>query len=154
MPSTSKTTIPNTGDPIRQFSIYVENKVGALHDLAVMLGGQGVHLLALTVLDLTESSIVRLVVDDPDKAFEVLRQHGFSVNESEVLGVEFDTEADLRFVLAALLEAEVNIHYLYPVLVRPAGKPGLILHVEDREIGAQALSIRSYRVLAQHDLSR
>jgi len=151
MPSTSKTTIPNTGDPIRQFSIYVENKVGALHDLAVMLGGQGVHLLALTVLDLTESSIVRLVVDDPDKAFEVLRQHGFSVNESEVLGVEFDTEADLRFVL---LEAEVNIHYLYPFLVRPAGKPGLILHVEDREIGAQALSIRSYRVLAQHDLSR
>jgi hypothetical protein len=154
MPPPAKTTAPNTADPIRQFSLYIENKVGALHDLTVMLAGQGIHILALTVVHLTESAVVRFVVDDPDKAAEVLREHGYFLSETEVLGVEFDTEADLRFVLAALLEAEVNIHYSYPFLTRPAGKPALILHVEDRELGVQALSIRSYRVLGQRDVSR
>jgi hypothetical protein len=154
MPPSSKTTAPNTSDPIRQFSLYVENKVGTLHDLVVMLGGADVHVLALTVIDITESAIVRFVVDDPDKAFEVLRQHGFYVNESEVLGVELESEADLRPVLAALLEAEVNIHYLYPFLVRPNGKYALLLHVEDRDLGAQTLTLHHRRVLHQHDLSR
>ena len=154
MSPTPKTSTPNTRDPIRQFSLYTENKCGALHDLVAMLAGENVHVLALSVIDITESSIVRLVVDDPDKGFEVLRQHGFYVNESEVLGVELDNEADLGRVLAALLEAEVNIHYLFPFLVRPNGKYGLILHVEDRELAAQALTIRTHRVLSQRDLSR
>ena len=154
MSSTPKTSEPNTRDPIRQFSLYVENKCGTLHDLVVMLSGQNVHVLALCVIDITESSIVRFVVDDPDKAYEVLRQHGFYVNESEVLGVELDSEVDLARVLAALLEAEVNIHYLFPFLVRPNGKYALILHVEDRDLAAQALTIRALRVLTQHDLSR
>ena len=152
--SSAKTTTPNTGDPIRQFSLYLENKVGALHDLVAMLGASNLHILALSVHDNTESSIIRLIVDDHDKAYEILRQHGYYLNESEVLGVELDSEADLRFVLSALLETEVNIHYLYPFLVRPGGKYAVILHVEDNELGAQALSIRSYRVLRQHDLSR
>lgn len=154
MSATPKTSTPNTGDPIRQFSLYTENKCGTLHDLVSMLTSENVHVLALSVIDITESAIVRLVVDDPEKAYEVLRQHGFYVNESEVLGVELDSEADLGRVLAALLEAEVNIHYLFPFLVRPNGKYGLVLHVEDRELATQSLSIRGHRVLTQRDLSR
>ena len=154
MPSSSKTSTPNTGDPVRQFSLYVENKCGALHDLVALLAGQNVHVLALAVIDITESSIVRFVVDDPDKVYDILRRHGYYINESDVLGIELDSEADLGGVLAALLEAEVNIHYLFPFLVRPNGKYALILHVEDRDLAAQALTIRALRVLTQHDLSR
>lgn len=57
-------------------------------------------------------------------------------------------------MLAAILEAEVNIHYLFPFLVRPHGKYGIVAHVEDRDLAAQALSIRGHRVLNQRDLSR
>ena len=154
MPSSSKTSTPNTGDPVRQFSLYVENKCGALHDLVALLAGQSVHVLALSVIDLTESSIVRFVVDDPDKVYDILRQHGYYITESEVLGIELDSEADLGGVLAALLEAEVNIHYLFPFLVRPNGKYGLVMHIEDRELATQSLSIRGHRILSQRDLSR
>ncbi len=154
MPSSVKTSTPSSSDPIRQFSLYVENKCGALHDLVALLAGHNVHVLALTVIDITESSIVRFVVDDPDKAYDTLRQHGYYVNESEVLGVELDSEAGLGALLAAILEAEVNIHYLFPFLVRPHGKYGLVAHVEDRDLAAQALSIRGHRVLTQRDLSR
>ncbi len=150
----SNTSAPNTGDPVRQFTIYIENKCGALHDLLALLAGQAVHVLALSVTDITESAIVRLVVDDPDKACDHLRRLGYYANEGEVLGVELNSEADLGGLLTALLEAEINIDYLFPFLVRPQGKYGLILHVEDRELATQALSIRGHRVLSQRDLSR
>ena len=154
MPSSSKTSTPNTGDPVRQFSLYVENKCGALHDLVALLAGQNVHVLALAVIDITESSIVRFVVDDPDKVYDILRRHGYYINESEVIGIELDSETDLGGVLAALLEAEVNIHYVYSFIKRPRGKSGLVLSVEDAEIAALALNHRGFRVLAQHDISR
>lgn len=154
MSSSAKTSTPNTGDPVRQFSLYVENKCGALHDLVALLAGQNVHVLALSVIDITESSIVRFVVDDPDKAYDHLRRLGYYVNESDVLAVELNSEADLGPLLAAILEAEVNIHYLFPFLVRPNGKYGLVIHVEERELAAQSLSIRGHRVLNQRDLSR
>ncbi len=154
MSSSPKTSSPNTGDPVRQFSVYVENKCGALHDLVALLAGHNIHVLALSVIDITESSIVRFVVDDPDKAYDHLRRLGYYVNESDVLAVELNSEADLGPLLAAVLEAEVNIHYLFPFLVRPNGKYGLVLHVEERELAAQSLSIRGHRVLSQRDLSR
>ena len=154
MSSPANTSTPNTGDPVRQFTLYVENKCGALHDLVVLLAGQNIHVLAMAVVDVTESSIVRLVVDDPDRTYDLLRRLGYYANENEVLGLELDSEAGLAGVLAALLEAELNIHYLYPFLVRPNGKYGLVLHVEDRDLAAQSLSISGHRVLSQRDLSR
>lgn len=154
MSTPAKTSTPNTGDPVRQFSVYVENKCGALHDLVALLAGHGIHVLALSVIDITESSIVRLVVDDPDKTYDHLRRLGYYVNESDVLAVDLASEADLSGLLCALLEAEVNIHYLFPFLVRPNGKYGLVLHVEDRDLATQALTIRGHHVLSQRDLSR
>lgn len=154
MAASSKTSSPNTGDPIRQFSLFAENKVGALHDFVALLAGHDIHVVAMTAIDTTDAAIVRFIVDDPDKAYELLRKHGFYFTESEVLGVEFETEADVRFLLAALLEAECNIHYLYPFLVRPGGKLAMVMHVEDNELGAHALGIRSFKVLRQRDVSR
>ena len=154
MSSPTNTSTPTTGDPVRQVTLDVENKCGALHDLVALLAGQNVHVLALAVIDITESSIVRFVVDDPDKVYDILRRHGYYINESEVIGIELDSETDLGGVLAALLEAEVNIHYLFPVLVRPNGKYGLVMHVEDRELATQSLSIRGHRIHSQRDISR
>jgi hypothetical protein len=134
--------------------VYVENKCGALHDMVAMLSGQSIHVLAVCVIDITESSILRFVVDDPDRAYDLLRRLGYYVNESEVLAVELTSEAGLGGLLAAILEAEVNIHYLFPFLVRPHGNYGLVLHVEDRELAVQTLSIRGHRILSQRDLSR
>lgn len=141
-------------NPVVQFSVFSENKVGILSEITALLARHNVHVMALSTIDAADSSILRVVVDDPDKAGELFYKSGHPFNRSEVLGVQMETEADLAGVLAALLEAEINIHYLYPFLARPNGRSGLVLHLEDRELAADALSLRAFTVLDQNDISR
>ena len=141
-------------DPVRQFSVFAENRVGRLSDLIVRLQANEVHVMAITVLDTIDSAIIRLVVDDPDKARELLASGGFAFHEAEILAVEISAESELKGVLAALLEAEVNIHYVYSFIKRPEGKSALVINVEDTEIAAESLNHRGFKVLCQRDISR
>jgi hypothetical protein len=141
-------------DPVKQFSVFAENRVGRLHELAVVLKSNNVHIIALTVLDTTDSAIVRLVVDDPDKARELMINNDFPFCESDVLAVEIADEGDFQPVLAALLEAEINIHYVYTFIKRPGDRSALALNVEDADVAAQAIDKRGFRVLTQRDISR
>ncbi|MEC7906726.1 MAG: hypothetical protein VYC82_05840 [Verrucomicrobiota bacterium] len=77
--------------------------------------------MALNTLDTTDSAILRVIVDDPDKARELLMDNGVSFSESEVLAVEIAGEHDVERVLTTLLETEVNIDYVYPFISRPMG---------------------------------
>ena len=90
-------------DPVRQFSVFAENRVGRLHELTALLKDHNVHIMAITVLDTTDSAIVRVIVDDPDKARELMVNNDFPYSEGEVLAVEIVDESDLKGVLAALL---------------------------------------------------
>jgi hypothetical protein len=150
----SKISASRSFDPVRQFSLFAENKVGCLHDFVSVLANNGVHIMAITAIDSTDASIVRFIVDDPKFTRELLRGHGFSFTESDVIGVEMRAESDLQLVLASMMEAEVNIHYLYPFLIRPKERYALVLNVEDPELATQALSLRSFRVLGQSEISR
>jgi len=141
-------------DPVKQFSIFAENRVGRLHELTALLKNHNVHIMALTVLDTTDSSIIRLVVDDTDRARELMVNNDFPYAECIVLAVEITDEADLKGVLAALVEAEINIHYIYSFIKRPEGKSALAINAEDIDIAAQALHRRGYRVLTQRDIAR
>jgi hypothetical protein len=113
-----------------------------------------VHIMALTVLDTTDSAIVRVVVDDPDKARELMINNDFPYTECDVLAVEISDESDLKQVLAALLEAEINIHYVYSFIKRPEGRAALAINAEDTDVAAQTLNHRGFRVLTQRDISR
>ena len=119
-----------------------------------MLGSRSVHILALMVLDTTDSAILRFVVDDPERARELLREHDFPFNESELLVVELDSATNLNNLMAALLEAELNINYLYCFIPHPHGKSLIALSMEDNEIGEQVLTRHQFRVLRQMDISR
>jgi len=141
-------------DPVRQFSLFAENKVGCLHDFVSMLSSNGVHTMAITAIDSTDAAIVRFVVDDPPLTRDLLRKYGFTFTESDVIGVEINAEPDLPLVLSSLMEAEVNIHYLYPFLIRPKERYALVLNVEDNELAAQALGLRSFKVIGQSEISR
>jgi hypothetical protein len=141
-------------DPVRQFSVFAENRIGRLHALTTLLKRNNVHVMAITVLDTTDSAIVRLILDDPDRARELMISNDFPYSELSVLAVEIDTESDLKGVLGALLEAEINIHYIYSFVKRPEGKAAFAIHVEDADVAAQALDQRGYRVLTQSEISR
>lgn len=141
-------------DPVKQFSVFTENRVGRLHELTALFKNSNVHVMAITVLDTTDSAIVRLIVDDPDKARELMINNDFPYTESDVLAVEMADESELKNVLGALLEAEINIHYVYSFLKRPLGRGALAINVEDPDVATQALGHRGFKALTQTDISR
>lgn len=145
-------TTPN--DPVKQFSVFTENRVGRLHDLTSLFKAHNVHIMAVTVLDTTDCAIDRLIVDDPDKARELMVNNDFPYSECSILAVEIGDESELTGVLKALLEAEINIHYIYSFIKRPEGKSALAINTEDSDVASQALNKRGFRVLTQRDISR
>jgi len=141
-------------DAVTQFSVFTANRMGRLHDLIGMLNAESVHVLAVTVLDATETAIIRLVVDDPQAARRLLKEQGFAFTECELLVVELAAATQLPELMAAFLEAEVNVHYMYCFIPHPQGKSILGISMEDNEIGEKVLTQHGFRVLRQSDVSR
>jgi hypothetical protein len=141
-------------EPVLQFSVFTANRLGRLHEVAQRLAANEVHIMALSVLDATDSTVLRLVVDDPDKARQVLDLHQFPYVETPLLVVEIDHERQLKDVLAALFEAELNIHYTYPFLTRPGGRSALAINIEHPDVAEHAVRRHQFRVLYQTDIAR
>lgn len=141
-------------DPVKQFSIFTENKVGKLCDLIKFFSENEVHVMAVTTLDTTDSAILRVVVDDPQKARNLLFENGYAFSESEILSVAIASEHDLRSVLIALLEVEVNVHYMYSFVSRPMGQGALAMSLEDMDVAEDILNTRNIKLLSQRDISR
>ena len=149
----TEVTRARRAEPVVQFSVFTPNRLGRLHDLIRLLATQGVHVLGLMVLDTTDSAIIRLVVSDPERGRELLAREGFPFTESKLVVVEVNS-TELNRLMAALLEAELNINYLYSFLVHPQGKPILGLSIEDNETAEQALRRHQFRTFSQADISR
>ncbi len=141
-------------DPVRQFSVFAENRVGRLYDLTTLFKDHNVHIMAITVLDTTDCAVIRLIVDDRETARDLMVENDFPFTECDVLVVEINDERSLRDVLASLLEAEINVHYVYSFIKRPDGKSAFALNVEDADVAAQALNARGFKVLTQRDIAR
>ena len=150
----SDTASPVATDPVKQFSVFIPNRVGQLFDLTAQLAKHNVHIMAMTTLDTTDCAIDRLIVDDPDRAREVMKANKFSFTECDVIAVEITNESQLKDVLSSLLTVEINIHYLYAFLMRPDGKSALALNVEDIDLANSALNTRGFKVLTQRDIAR
>ncbi len=150
--ATETTKAPRT-DLIVQFSVFTPNRLGRLHELIALLGTQHVHVLALMVLDTTDSAVIRLVVDDPDRARDLLARAGFPFTESNLVAVEVNP-TELGRLMAALLQAELNINYLYSFIPHPQGRSILGLSMEDNELAEQALRRNQFHTLRQADISR
>jgi hypothetical protein len=145
---------PGRFEPVIQFSIHADNKVGRLNEIIGLLSVHEVHVMALSVLDTTDSSIVRIIVDYPQEAQKLLIEHQFSYVQSELIAVELKSESDLKTITCALVQAEINIHYTYPFLIRPHGRYALAVSLEDNDLAAETLHRNQLRVLGQNDIAR
>jgi hypothetical protein len=140
-------------DFVTQFSVFTANRLGRLKELVGLLSRHEVHVLALMVLDTTDSAIIRFVVDDPERARELLAAGDFPFTESSIIAVEVNA-SDLDKLMAALLEAELNINYLYSFIPHPQGKSRLALNMEDNFLAEDALRRHNFKALRQPDISR
>lgn len=139
---------------IKQLSVFLENRVGALLSVTRCLEALGLRIAALSIIDSVDHSVARMVVDRPELAYETLRADGYSVVESELLGVIIpeDHALGIRGLLSTLLLAELNVHYLYPLLTSSMGPPVLAVHVEDTEAGSRVLLEKGYELVGQQEL--
>lgn len=144
-----------SGPTVKQFSVFLLNKVGALLEIIRLLNESQVHVIGLISQDSTDSALVRLIVSDPDAVEQIFDLHEVAYSISEILVVEMrEVAVDLKKLLQCLLMAEVNIHVCYPLLLRPHGRSALALHLDDAECARSVLSGEGYRILNQNDLSR
>lgn len=120
---------------VKQISISLENAPGQFLYVSECLGAEGINIRAISVADTSDISTVRFVSDDPDKTANVLRSHGYSVKETDVLAVEVpDHPGALQAVLKPLKGANINVLYLYPYLGRgESGQPIVIVGVDKTE---------------------
>ncbi|MDB5175134.1 MAG: hypothetical protein JWO87_22 [Phycisphaerales bacterium] len=137
---------------VRQFTVFLENRVGRLQTLMLALEEVG-HIAAIAIEESADSALVRVICADPDLGRDALRTAGFGFSESELLAVELPTKTrnPLVAICAALLAAEINIHYMYPLLSRPRG-PAVVLYVDDPTLSAQLLIRKGFTLISENDL--
>jgi len=141
-------------DTVVQFSVFTANRLGRLSELVKLLATHNVHVLALTVMDTTDSAIIRAVVDDPDQARHLLQEHDFPFTESPLVVVAVSAADELNRMMSALLEAELNINYLYSFIPHPHDNSLVGLSMEDNELAEQVLTRHQFPILKQSDISR
>jgi hypothetical protein len=143
------------GPLVRQFSVFLPNKVGAMLEIVKLLNAHDTHVVALSVSESSDSAIARIVVSDPERVEQLFRQHDVPFSVCEVVVVEMrEVATQLAKLLAALLMAEVNVHVTYPLLTRPHGLAALALHVDDTECASSVLMGEGFQILSQSDISR
>jgi hypothetical protein len=153
LPPQSESTSGYERTSVQQFTIFLENRVGRLNLLMRALEANAGKIVALAIEESADSALVRLICSHPDAGRAALREENFSFSETDVLAVELpsDTPHPLVTICSSLLAAEINIHYVYPLLIRPRG-PAVALYVDDPTLAAQIMLRRGYTILGQSDL--
>jgi len=126
---------------VKQIAISLENMPGKFLEVSECLGAEGINIRAISVADTSDVSTVRFVADATEKCTNVLKSHGYSVRETDVIAVEVpDHPGGLEAVLKPLKGANINVHYLYPFLGRgESGQPIVILGVDRIEEATRVL---------------
>ena len=140
---------------VRQFNVFLSNRMGALLDLVRRFEQTDVRVVSLTVVETADCAIIRLVPSDYERGFEILTAAKFAFTESDLLVVKLpDDDRPLLTITKALLSAEINICYRYPLLigVGPMGNTAIAVYVDDFENAASALQGQGFTLFTESDL--
>jgi len=133
---------------VEQISVFLENKPGALADVTRILGEAGVNIRALSLADTKDFGILRLIVNDNEKAREVLGRKGLTVRKTEVVAVEVpDRPGGLAEILKVLSEASINVEYLYAFVQQSGENAIIIFRFDEIDRAIAALSEKKVRIL-------
>jgi len=143
------------GDPVRQFSILLQNRTGALVSLIQLLKRETIEVIGLSVQDSRDATIARLVLSDPEAAESLFIEKGIPHTLCELVVLAFRESAEgLEKCLSCLRNAEVNVDFAYSLLPHPKGKTLMALHLDDGDFAAHILKAAGFEVLFQQDVTR
>ena len=140
---------------VRQFSIFLENRVGRLLDvLRLFDDSDDIQIHALAVMESSDCAVVRIIPDDEETTRAMLRNSSYAFGETDVLVVELSDELPLSTLCLYLLGAELNIHFMYPLLANSAvvGGGRIALSVDDNTFAGQILLRKGFRLFGSGDL--
>ena len=125
---------------IKQLSVFLENEKARLCEVADTLAQHHINIRALSLADTTEFGILRLIVDQPDKGWEVLAEAGIVVRVTNVLALSTqDAPGGALGALRVLAECGINVEYMYAYVAKVSGKAIMIMQVEDLEVAEEIL---------------
>ena len=133
---------------VEQISIFIENKSGRMANITRLLGAADINIRALSLADTSDFGILRLIVNDVEKAKAVLKEGGFTVNKTEVVAVEVpDRPGGLSQILQSLDTDQINVEYMYAFVERCGGNAVIIFRFDDTDKAIDTLKGSGFNIL-------
>lgn len=140
---------------IKQITVFVENKQGALVSITDTLAENNVNIRALSIAETEDFGILRLIVNDEETAKKTLTENGYLIKVTNVVGVKIgDAPGKLTEALRVLDKAGINMEYLYAFMARTEKHAYVVLRVEDDEIAESALEAAGFHLITNADICK
>lgn len=139
--------------PIKQISIFVENKPGRLADITAMLARKNIDIRALSIADTTDYGILRLIVSNPDSAVVAIREEGLTASSTEVLAIGIpDEPGGFASAIKVLADAGIGVEYAYAFITPEKGSAYVIIRVENNAAAGEVLAKAGIKLIEQNDI--
>lgn len=139
--------------PIKQISIFVENKPGRLADITAILAKKNVDIRALSIADTTDYGILRLIVSNPETAVVAIREEGLTASSTDVLGIAIpDVPGGFAKAIRVLADAGISVEYAYAFITPEKGQAFVIIRVADNGLASAALAAQDIKLIEQADI--
>lgn len=147
--------VADSGTPVRQFSVMIPNRVGALASLVKLLRNSSIEVIGLSVQDSRDATIARLVLSDTDSAEAIFSEKGipYMICELVVIALK-EAGPGLLQCLDILMTAETNVDFAYAMMPGPQGQTLLAMHVEDYDFATSILNRSGFKLMYEEDLVR
>ena len=137
---------------VKQISVFIENKKGALAACTRYIADNGINIRALSIADTQDFGILRIICDDPKQTDSILKNGGYITTVTDVLATEIaDKPGSMATILEVLAEAQVVVEYTYAFLA-PDGHAYMIFRVDDNAVASAALAGAGIKTANQEDL--
>ena len=140
---------------VQQISVFLENKAGRLANVAQVLKENKVNIRALTIADTSDFGILRMIVNQPDVAYDVLKKAGFTVKRNPVIAVEIDDREGVFYEIMKLCDENgLNIEYTYSFVEQYSTKAILFLRFEDTDKAIELFRKNGYKILTAEEIRK
>jgi len=140
---------------IKQLTVFVENKQGTVVAITDTLSKHNINLRALSIAETQDFGILRLIVNDEETAEKILREEGYLIKITDVVGVKISDEAGkLSEALRVLDDNKINMEYLYVFMARTEKHAYVVVRVEDNTAAETALINAGFKLVTQADIEK
>lgn len=138
---------------VKQVSIFLENRAGRLAEVTKLMSDNQINIRALSVADTSDFGILRLIVNDPDKAIKILKDSNYTVSAADVVAIEVeDQPGGLAKILGIFDESNLNVEYMYAFLAKIPEKAVLIFRFDDNKTVMEKLKNKDIRIIGEKEL--